>query len=351
MAMHPDFGDWYRLAVLEPRSDTLELRWSAIETFSENLDIEDAMNLVRVFQGRGSDEEFLARFRTALHAKDSAFKMRDNDIELRVLAGGSIAKVLQGDPSYVRDAVALATVCGDYCGARPHRELEEIINLARHVLDSEAVRVRRVRDSIHKPGRIELTTSVSLKYDPAGLGQTFPAFVEELGEVLNGLKEAQAALREESNIVWWLFAEHSRDLKKPMGTIAAAPACLHVAKELAELTEEIPGPLSTVAFLNKMLRSGRSKLPKEVTLIDAVNGANRAWRGQWAKSDPGLNDLSPVRFAIKKSLESDGKDQWIPAFEKATGLAASKPIPPLLLARQTYDEALLARAIASTKAE
>jgi hypothetical protein len=351
MTMHPNFSDWYRLAVVEPRGDTLELRWSAIEALVENLEVEGALNLARVFHGsRSVDAAFLDGFRTAFHSKDSAFRMRDNWVELRVLAGGALSHVLGRDSSYLRDAVALATVCGDYCGARPNRELGEIIDLARHALDSEAVKARRAGELIGKPAKIELTTSKAIRFDPAGLAQTFPAFAEEIETAFNALKKAQAVLREESNIVWWLFGEYSRDLKKPMNKIGAAPACLHIAKELADLTEDVPGPLSTLAFLDRMLRAGRPKLAKEVTLINAVNQSDRAWREEWGKSAPGLNDLSPIRFAVTKSLETDGRDQWIPAFEKATGLVASQPVSPLLLARQAYDEGLLAKAIALAKA-
>jgi len=34
--MHKDFADWYRLVDLEPKGETLEKRWQAIEQFCES---------------------------------------------------------------------------------------------------------------------------------------------------------------------------------------------------------------------------------------------------------------------------------------------------------------------------
>jgi len=58
-----------------------------------------------------------------------------------------------------------------------------------------------------------------------------------------------------------------------------------------------------------------------------------------------IADLCPVLLAILTSLKTDGLDDWIPAFEKGSGIKIRASIRPLDLACQAYEENLLVRAI------
>ena len=52
--MHKDFADWYRLVDLEPKGETLEKRWQAIEQFCESVNAAQALELIRLFYGRSA---------------------------------------------------------------------------------------------------------------------------------------------------------------------------------------------------------------------------------------------------------------------------------------------------------
>src|SRR5262249_6592381 len=97
MPMHPDFADWYRRIEIDPKADELQKRWQAIEAFHQKATATDLADATRVFFGMAPGSQgFLAKYRTEFKATDDAFPMRDNDAELQVLAGATLAKNFAG---------------------------------------------------------------------------------------------------------------------------------------------------------------------------------------------------------------------------------------------------------------
>ena len=153
--------------------------------------------------------------------------------------------------------------------------------------------------------------------------------------------------REETNILWWLFAEHSRDLGHPMAALPLPAACLVAGKELADLTDVLPGPLAAMGVLDKMLRVVERELRGGSSVHQAVNEAPREWRSRWltgVSAEP-VEDLCPVICAVRRSIESDGPDDWVPPVRKATGIDPHAQVSPLDLATQVYEEALFLGAL------
>jgi hypothetical protein len=364
--VHRDFADWYRIAAIELSGEMLEKRWQAIETFVESLDIPGALELVRLFYARPpKDSSFIETYRAAFKDTDPTFPMRDNDLELRVLAGAAIAHLLETDTAQLADATALGMVCAGYRGLRQDTSIPEIADRARNYLfkRSSSLRASKEVPTFVIP-ELEITELLeSLKRscqgnDLATLAEPIiPPFeklqsaIRQLAEstenAINCLTDLQQLRREESNILWWLFGEYSRDLNRRMADLGLPAACLVAAKELADLTVVLPGPLAATAFLDKMLRTIKPKLPDSTTLQKAVNASPREWRSRWIRKDDVelIEDLCPVLLAIMKSLETDGPDDWVPAFEKAAGIKVSESILPLDLACQAYEENLLVRAV------
>src|SRR5471032_2977151 len=92
MAMHRDFADWYRRVHIEPKEEVLEKRWEAIAAFHKKARPSDLCEAARVFYGLPpKHEEFLPIYRYEFKTADAAFPMRDNDAELQVLAGATLA--------------------------------------------------------------------------------------------------------------------------------------------------------------------------------------------------------------------------------------------------------------------
>src|SRR5690349_6046834 len=118
--MHRYFPDWYRAADLSPTAETLEKRWQAVEVFTNEIELNDALELVRLYFDRPTIvSDFSERYSAVFQGQDATFSTRDNSVQLRVLAGASIARIVETTRTNVTDAVALAVVCGFCRGLRP----------------------------------------------------------------------------------------------------------------------------------------------------------------------------------------------------------------------------------------
>lgn len=361
--MHKFFANWYRLVMPEPTSDALEKRWAGIEAYCEEIKKDNAFELVRMFFGRptlqeSSEEKFRQTFKDA----DSAFLMKDNRMEVQVLAGSAIVNILDSTPSDLTDASALAVLCAHCRGLRSEVLITDVITYSRDYVSEESLRVREVDDigTIVIPTPITreelnaLSTSVkegSLESNPEVLVKLMERLAEAtialsgVNETVSRLNRGLAIQQEETNILWWLFAEQSRDREAYVGDIDLPGLCLIVGKELADLTMLQPGARPAPAFVDRMLRTGRVDVPASSTIAAAVNSSSREWRRAWmnASDTTILGDICPVHFATSKSLETEDEAAWVPLLESRTGVDASHAIGLLHLSMQTYQEALLIR--------
>jgi hypothetical protein len=154
---------------------------------------------------------------------------------------------------------------------------------------------------------------------------------------------------EESDVLWWLFAEQSRDLRTPLIELKAS-APLIAAKEMADLTRTLPGPYAARAFLDKAVRGAQLKVPT-VSLAEAVGACPAEWR-QGAAGRPDIDpveDLCPTCFALRKAVEAEGKKTWHQVFHTVTGLEATHKMDAVDLAQQAYEEWLAVKAVASRR--
>src|ERR1044072_1518802 len=143
--MHKYFPDWYRAAGLNPTAETLEKRWRAVEGFNKKIKVPNALELVRLYFDRPTiKSDFSEQYSAVFQAQDPTFSTRDNSVELRVLAGASIANIVETTRTVLTDAIALAMVCGFCRGLRQKVLNGEIIESARHYLADESVTVRSV---------------------------------------------------------------------------------------------------------------------------------------------------------------------------------------------------------------
>lgn len=360
--MHRDFADWYRAATVDLRTVDLEKRWQAIENLEPSLDSRKALDLVRMYFGRPAKEsKFVEDFRSAFKTADPTFPMRGNDLELQILAGGTIVHVLEKRSGQIADCAALAMVTADYYGKRAGRRAVDLIEHAVTCLAKRSEELRRFEG--------ELAFSAPNPWQKEQLDTLVQAFnegnVPALGEhVVRGLKSLESALgklatrtrdaqnqllklqrrhEEELDILWWVFGGYSRDLDKPIAELTTPGVCIILGKELADLTRFVPGPLAARAFLDKML-SYVNGAAESATLKEAVNGTPKEWRIGWlGNSDLVADDLAPVLLAVKASLTTEGEETWIPVFEKAAGIKANRKTTMIDLAEQVYRECLLFR--------
>jgi hypothetical protein len=355
--VHLDFADWYRTVSIEPKEEDLQKRWRAIESLRETVGPSELAELVRLFFGLPShDDKFLAKFRGVFKAADDAFPMRDNDPELRILAGATLAHHFPSKDSW-GTASALAVLSADCQGHRT-APVPPILSHAEQSLSERAGSLRKSNEHQSQPQTdfsAELQAlkaafpqnNVSHLSEPlTNVLQAMAGAVAHVSALASRLQGEQGLRKEESEVLWWLFGEHSRDLRQPFSELKSPSACLIGAKELSDLTQTLPGPFAAEAFLDKVLRLAHPTLTAGVSIAEAVTACLIDWQRSLiaANGTDSLADLCPVHLAATKSVEVEGKKTWYGPFQSLAGFKPTVKMAPLCLAVQAYRERLFLRA-------
>lgn len=148
---------------------------------------------------------------------------------------------------------------------------------------------------------------------------------------------AVARSREESAMLWWVFAEWSDVMKVSYKEISQAPASLLAGYELADLTTSPLGPVSIPGLIQRVLVNTK-KDRGTVSLASAVTAIGSL------EAFPKLMTSTPASIAIIHGALDRAKtvgDGWQAAFEGDTGFDPQAAIAPHELALQFYRERLL----------
>jgi hypothetical protein len=345
--MHRSFANWYSLVDLRADGPTLEARWKAVEAYSKGLREKQVPDLIRMFYCRPCSSGSKDKLSTTEKETDQAFLMDNNDRELSVLAAGVIAELLSG-PAAVADAIALAIICMEAQGLRSAGRLQGPAELAVENLAAESVRVRAESEDLRPLLSQSLSKDISALKTPVAQGDTNalqPSVEKALRSITTAMNEYAQSVgrelatlrlqhREESDILWWLFGERTSD-GTPFAKLKVEEACLHGPVDLAGFTRLIPGPISVPAFLKRMLRLVKVKLPAAVTITDVIDACGETWKrtliSRYAVQD--LADFCPLLFACSKSVEA-GSGAWADAFRNTSGLRPDDKLEPSSLALQ-----------------
>jgi hypothetical protein len=361
--MNQSFGDWYRLAALEPNDELLRRRWAGIATFAAKSSGRDILGLVGIFCALPHDGETERGFRQALLAADAAFPMRSNDVELSCLGGAALAEILTSRSAEAADLAALALVCSDFRGLRRTARLPEIVAIADAYLDrrSQNLRADSPQRGFQMPSIEKHLATIQEGISANALQTAGPAISDSLQVLTASLKQVNDAIdvliaerqlrTEESDVLWWLQGEYSRDLDVPLKSAPWPAIAIHVGKELSDIIRVLPGPYPIRAFLSRALLAATTpvKLKKEVRLRDAIEGFDQA-KCSLPTLSSDLEPLCPVLMALSKWRQTGSSDQWPEAFSAASRLPAEGTVEPLDLALQTCREFLLLRAFVALKA-
>jgi hypothetical protein len=333
---HRYFGDWYRSAGVPPENIPLEKRWAAIETFT--VDASEVASLTQVFYGLAlSDTSFPERFRTEFNKADANFAMSGNDRELLVLAGAALVHVMERGVREIADLSGLCLVSAAFQNVRT-AGVPQIPELGATYLSKR---------SANRAALVDGSAESKLLAALTDAGEPYSEFAPEFQKVQSEFP----IVAEETNMLWWLFSETSRDLEQRLSDLPVGAACLVTGKELADLTRVIPGPIAARAFLDRAVRSGRKKVPTSISIADVVNHAPRAWRTEHhAKPLPNeLSSILPMNQAVRLSLQAPDDNTWRPMFETATGISPAAKNAPNAFAYQVFLEHLAARSFVALK--
>jgi hypothetical protein len=320
---------------MEPDGPTLAGRWGVIEKYNPTRG--DIVGLTQLFYSLGKPKEaVVSAFVKAFQDADPAFKIRDNEHELSVLAGAQLIETLDSAEVAVAEFAALALVSAAAANARPAPLVKDIPEIAVRYLESQSLnRISRVSEDEDSDLR-------TLFDGLTGLGAPHDGLANELRRWRRQLD----VVTEESNMLWWLFSEFSRDERQRWTSFSVPAVSLMAGKELADLTVVLPGPIAAFAFLDRVIKCAKAKTPATVSVEDAVNDVSVEWRQRYAEKNvlPELEAVLPIGYGVKMSLTSTDKNAWVPAFSQGTGIPAGAKIAPNALAYQIFAEALFCRA-------
>lgn len=323
--MHSDFSEWFHAAKIELQGDVLQKRWAAVDTFQVGRD--EIISLTELFFGFfDGNDNFLATFRQAFQDTDSSFRMRGNNQELSVLAGATLVDAMERCSMELGDLAALALVS---CAAQNLRPTPSVLDIPERAVK------HLIRRSVNRGD-----------LDPDDKSEAD----ENQAEVMQ-LRRDLDVIGEESNVLWWVFGETSRDTNKRWSECSVPQTALMAGKELADLTRIPPGPAAAAALLDRVVKYAKPKPPAQITVNDAIADVVLDWRQIFAKDrcPAVLANLRPVSQGIKMSVELAQDDAWVAALASSTKIQRGGKIAPRLLAYQVFVECVLASLWAKMK--
>jgi hypothetical protein len=368
MAFDQRFADWYRSAALTPPEGLLEKRWGGVQSAIKKPKAAFVIDLAKLFTiANVSESAVPAGFRDSFRSVDEAFPSKDNLQEMRVLAGAVLRMIIEERHS-LAPLAALALVCGSF-GPReatlPEREHFEI---AERFLIEYSTDFRRSGPlSVIKIPNLSKERFTELLQPNVFTQNQLPQLQEPLLnalaagglEITTALKNAQKAIEqlshtvqvrdEEVNILWWLQTCYSRALQKSFSETGYAAGTLVFPNEVADLTLFVPGSESVIAVLVHALQlAGAPSISETITIAHATNATPREWRERICSSgDLGETKiLCPILLAIHKSLDTEGRDDWLPVYRKACDVPVDQPLPLIRLASQLFRERMFLKALA-----
>jgi hypothetical protein len=276
-----------------------------------------------------------SEFLKALQTEDPAFKIRDNDQELAVLAGAELVDVIERAESNQSILASLSLVCSSAMNMRPTPPVRDISELAAKNLGRASINRASGNDSEDEEDTDDLFKEL------VDIEEVSKPLVNKLRQMRREL----AMVSEETNMLWWLFSEHSRDSEERWSNFKFAAVPLMAGKELADLTSLMPGPVAARAFLDRVTRSAKAKPPETVSISEAISSTSLEWRERYLAKYyvAALERLSPITFGIKMSVSSAQDNAWVPAFVQGAQIVGDAKIKPYILAYQLFLEALLSR--------
>ncbi|WP_285348465.1 GTPase-associated system all-helical protein GASH [Pseudomonas sp. ME-P-057] len=351
----PTFADRYAEAGLNPSSQTIIERGESVKRIVATAKTakERVWDLVGIYFDLA--EADTGWFRDELAQDDASFSLVNNGREASILAAIALEELIESGEAHAILAVLTGSVAGT---VRPSQG-EWLIGVARNALARFSV-------SNRSPRAIETSVTVSSLNKSLGEEVVLVAngdmdeLVITLGKMrgeahaltkstaiqistaITELNRQMKGMREESQILWWLFGEYSRDLDRPFSSIDIHQAAIAGAIDLGALTTvSTLGPLAAPAMLQRVI--ALAKKPKGQT-SRALSATIESFSGE-DLSELDIRTGPPVRLVpITTAIDlarTLGSGVWHARFHKITGMEASISFEPLVLAEQLYREHLL----------
>lgn len=348
-------AEWLRLTDLALNDATITARRSAIEELAQSLSVDAISELAAAAHERGPiNTPGIESLRQACQRSDSTFRMRANDLEIRVLAAATLVKLLEskGNASIL---AGLLVTSAEFMRLAPC--VGELAEVARTALVAASMAVRAAGNppslaSLQQARKaLEAAAEDPSTLTTASLSQGTIAIANSAARSLtahvNFAQRLVGSASEEADILWWVFGGYSQTLHREWSDVPKSARPIVTGNELAELTRFVPGPRAANQILAKALTIG-SRRPGDVSLRDAVEATPKGWRTEFASesTSDALTRFLPVTTCIRLSLEVDN---WDAAVGRRWHINPRGPVSAVALASQLYRERLIIKAAAQPK--
>jgi hypothetical protein len=353
--MHEQFPLWHREISLSHDRESIERSWRGVAELTKRATARDIEGLVRlVFKIRQAPEkDVLDNIRLAL--ADPAADLQSSGRELEVLSGATLAALFakcDGAAAVAALAVTTAAMAG---GRKPNLPVD-LVSLAEASIPEISESLRQ-RPDLNRVGsadtpKVDFEKAIAkVKEVPNwdGVSQAFALAADATLAAINSMARIQkSAIQttsrfikiqdEEIQMLWWLVGRRSWDFDCDFDALPPGAQPLVLSKEMADITELLPGPASTKALL---ARSGL-KDRESTTIPAALNATDTEWLSNTVDGIDVSPVSQPVHFGIQRQLETGGGTSWVAGWAAAASVPPEHPMTPLSLAVQFYRERLLA---------
>lgn len=167
--------------------------------------------------------------------------------------------------------------------------------------------------------------------------------------LLTYISKENKKLKEETNVLWWLFTQYSTSNKAYFYELGLSKILVSSAYELFQITKFTGFLISSKHILHKalMISNGNKSKLKELSLADIINDTVQKVKGEILLLGQ-LNEFTPFLHAL--SLEESLGDVhiWKGAFNKKFGAGTcEKKFKPEDLAFQFYTEMIFLKSFQS----
>ena len=356
--MHNHTIDWYLQLHLTSDSTIAKRRWDTAISLAKKLTRTRIIELLRLFLFVPSDSGFIKQFTSDVIDIDKEFPISNNTNELRMMAGLVIVTTFQGSNANA-NALALGLRAASFPAGRARPMQSAIATEAEQFLSKKANELRpndftknviaNVTQKLVTQGKVlsEAVAAGDELKKTAEFSTYRDAVLHTISESHRELARRIARLAEESALLWWVIAEYSDALNKPVTNLIPEDYALPAATEAAQRTIHLPPPPSIGPLLVRALK-GCNESEKKPKLIDYLKGTAIDWRVAYVKSIriAECRDLAPISAALEKTEELGSGATALKALEKlCPGLDNKLSVAPEQAAQQFYNEIVFLRAL------
>lgn len=315
------FADWLRPVTLDLAGIDLPARIQAADALAEEADGDGVLDLIAIAYESEVAAEKVDAVRTHFKEVEPAFPMRDNDLEMQVLAAAVLEQICRaGEPTMRVFASYAVTVAGYRRWTCPLPELpaaatDAIAELAisrREPRAKPKVKLVPVSQDLKAALEAPLAGNTSPEAATKALFQTLTSWTESAMQTAASQTQAIADWADEnarlagenSQLLWWLLSGNSSTLGKPWSSLPARVLAVLAGRELARAAVVVPAAPQSDALLQQLLAAHpRPKKPVSEANADAPEAPDElAFLIADLTSDDGRAPVDVARYSLAQTM-------------------------------------------------